>query len=235
MNGGEERAMADSSPQHDRGSPNAAAGTLEKLPFELEHGERIIRELKPRFFGFMVTRSFDGYLGVLALIIAIVAVLVFLRNSLAGFLGWLLLLPAFVLLLFLAVSLKPLIQYGKSWYWITNHRVIGKRGLMGYSIDSIPLENVTDIVLTRTLLDRVLGLSSLIIVPMGGNSREEGNTARWGAQSPNFFPALTQETARELQRVLFNLRDDLKRVRQVSSAVSTPGISQRVSPETAPD
>ena len=228
---GTERAVADSIPEHRSGSPNAAPESLEKLPFKLQNGEKVIRELKPQFFGFMATRVLASYVGVLGLTIVSIAVIIILRTRLSGFLIELSLLPLFILLLILAVSVGPLISYGKSWYWITNHRVIGKRGFLGYSIDSIPLENVTDVVITRTLLDRFLGLSSLIIVPMGGSSRGEGDTATERAESPNFFPALTQETARELQRVLFNLRDDLKKPDQVSSAVSTPGVSQ---PTTAP-
>ena len=162
MESGIERAIEDNHPKrHDPGSPNAASGSLETLPFRLQHGEKIIRELKPQFFGFMVTRAFGSYMMVLGLIVVLIVTLLILRASLAGFLVEILLLPLLIALLVLVISLKPLIQYGKSWYWITNHRVIGKRGFLGYSINSVPLENVADVVLTRTLLDRILGLSSL--------------------------------------------------------------------------
>jgi uncharacterized membrane protein YdbT with pleckstrin-like domain len=124
------------------------------------------------------------------------------------------------------ISIKPIVQYGKSWYWITNHRVIGKRGFLGYSINSVPLENVADVVLTRTLLDRLLGLSSLIVVSMGNASVGEGATEDEKTQSPNFFPALTEETARELQRVLFNLRDELKNQTQTNSVSTVTWLPQ---------
>ena len=228
MENGTERANDDRNLRHNRGSPNASSWSLEKLPFELQNDEKIVRELKPQFFGFMMTRTFGSYLGVLGLIIVLIAVLVVLRASLAGFLVELLLLPLFVLLLILVIALKPLVQYGKSWYWITNLRVIGKRGFLSYSIDSIPLENVGDIVLSRTVLDRLIGLSSLIIVPIGSTTRVEGGVGSVGVENPNFFPALTQETARELQRVLFNLRDDLKQTKQASSGVTTPVVHQSI-------
>lgn len=234
MENGAARVIADSNPRQNKGSPNAAPASLEKLPFNLQNNEKIIRELKPQFTGFMLTRTLGSYLGVLGFTIASIIAIIFFRNSLSGFLIELALLPVFILFLILIIGLKPLISYGKSWYWITNHRVIGKRGFLSYNIDSIPLENVTDVVITRTLLDRFLGLSSLIIVPMGGNSTTGGNTANERALSPNFFPALTEATAVELQRVLFNLRDDLKKPKQISSAVSTPGISQPTTPTVAP-
>jgi uncharacterized membrane protein YdbT with pleckstrin-like domain len=211
MESGEERAIQDSHPKsHDPGSPNAPSADLEKLPFRLQHGERIIRELKPQFVGFILTQLFGSYLIILAFAIISSFAFLFFGTQIIQFLGLALLVPLFILVILLLISIKPVVQYGKSWYWITNHRVIGKRGFLGYSINSIPLENVADVVLTRTLLDRVLGLSSLIIVSMGNNPRSEGELAFERSDSPNFFPALTQETARELQRVLFNLRDDMK-------------------------
>ena len=190
MDLGMERAIEDKHPKrHDPGSPNAATYSLEKLPFRLQHGEKIIRELKPQFFGFMMTKAFGSYIMIVGLVIVLIAGLFVIRASLAGFLVELLLLPLFVALLVLIISLKPLVQYGKSWYWITNHRVIGKKGFLGYSINSVPLENVADVVLTRTLLDRILGLSSLIVVSMG-NAAVQGGSEDEKSESPNFFPAL---------------------------------------------
>ena len=211
MKTGDERAIEDSHPKrHDPGSPNAESYLLEKLPFRLQHGEKIIRELKPQFFGFMMTRAFGGYITILAFVVILIAMTFLLRTIFASFWIYFLLLPLFIALLLLVISLKPLVQYGKSWYWITNHRVIGKRGFLGYNINSVPLENVADVVLTRTLLDRLLGLSSLIVVSMGNAPLQSGSNEDEKSESPNFFPALTQETARELQRVLFNLRDEVK-------------------------
>ncbi|MGA3021160.1 MAG: PH domain-containing protein, partial [Candidatus Micrarchaeales archaeon] len=224
----------------------AEVAPLEKLPFDLQSGEKIIRELKPQFLGFMVSRAFGGYLGILVLIIFIIAAgIVVFSGVLAGVLSAILLIEvskdlligiAIVpLTILVIISIKPFISYGKSWYWITNNRVIGKRGFLGYSIDSIPLENVSDIVLSRTLLDRLLGLSSLTIVPMGGtNSGMEGDTTDEKFRNTNFFPALPQNTARELQRVLFNLREDLRKSRVAQSAfsASASGSSEVAQPKS---
>jgi uncharacterized membrane protein YdbT with pleckstrin-like domain len=233
METGVERAIEDNHPKrHDPGSPNAASESLEKLPFRLQHGENIIRELKPQFLGFMLTRGIGSYMAIFGLAVAIILALLIIKTNIAGFITELVLLPLLIIFLVLVISLKPLIQYGKSWYWITNHRVIGKRGFLGYSINSIPLENVSDVVLTRTLLDRILGLSSLVIVSMGNDPMTEGGTgSSAAAQYPNFFPALTQETAREMQRVLFNLRDDLKAPWRADSVAMVPQPAPMPAPE----
>ncbi len=178
---------------------------LEKLPFDLQKNEKIIRELKPQFLGFIISMQFNSYIAILIFVLLAIPTLILINYAAIGFLVGIIAVPVLILL----VSIGPLISYGKSWYWITNHRVIGKRGFLSYDIHSIPLDNVTDIVLSRTLLDRVLGLSSLIIVPMGGNSQMSNGTFDEKSQNTNFFPALTEKMARELQRVLFNLRDEL--------------------------
>jgi uncharacterized membrane protein YdbT with pleckstrin-like domain len=193
---------------------------LEKLPFQLQSGEKIIRELKPQFLGFMVTRAFGSYMSITATAIIILFIAIFAHLIIEGLvLGVYIILPLLII-----VSIIPFIQYGKSWYWITTRRVVGKRGLLGYSIDSIPLEQITDVVLDRTLLDRLLGLSSLIIVPMGGSAKVNGGSPNEQAMNANFFPALPQEVARELQRVLFNLRDEVKhtQITQPAEGASTP-------------
>ena len=229
--------------------PDTANTTpLEKLPFHLQNKEKIIRELKPQFFGYMVTRGFGGYVGLLSIIIlAISAGLILLSGLLAGLLDsillikvseslivWITIIPVTI---FLIISIKPFISYGKSWYWITNQRVIGKRGFLGYSIDSIPLDNVSDVVIIRTLLDRFLGLSSLIIVPKAASSRARGGSANEDYENPNLFPALSQNMAMELQRVLFNLRDDLRKSHnnELVAATSADGVflsSEAAQPES---
>ncbi len=208
------------------------ASQLQKLPFHLQSGEIIVRELKPQFMGFMLTKTLGSYVALAALtIFAIIGAIVFNELYLVVTIG-IVAVPAIALI----IGLGPYIAYGKSWYWITNRRVVGKRGFFGYSVDSIPLDNVTDVVLTRTLLDRLLGLSSLMIVPMSssstGRSRENSGAEDSGSQTVNFFPALPGNTAMDLQRVLFNLRDELRNSHSPRSAQVVSGSSPPESSET---
>ncbi len=199
----------------------ASSGQLEKLPFQLQSGEKIIRELKPQFKGFMLTRVLWKYISLVILSIGIIIVGILTNKIPLALVADLVAVP----LLIFIISIGPIIEYGKSWYWITTHRVIGKNGFFGYNIDSIPLENISDVVLSRTLLDRILGLSSLIIVPMGGSRKTNGGVADETTQNANFFPALPQNLARELQRTIFNLRDELKKTQAVQAPYGTTSKS----------
>ena len=181
------------------------AGQLEKLPFELQKGEEITSELKPQFRGFMITRALSSYVVLFFLTIVVIIVGILINKLSQGIFLIMAVIPALLLI----VSVVPYIEYGKAWYWITTRRVIDKRGFIGYTVDSIPLENVTNIILSRTLLDRLLGISSLVIVPMSGDPIPKNGIRKWGSQSPNYFPALPQKLARELQRVLLNLKSEL--------------------------
>ncbi len=173
----------------------------EKLPYELQNGEKIMIEVRPGFFGFVMMRVFAEIAGlVLLAIIIMVALFEFPQYEYELLLA----ICAFILIAAL-LMLGPIISYGKYKYWITNHRVIGRRGVIGYSIDSIPLENVTDVVINRSLLERVLNIASLIIVPMGGTPRTPENV-----ESANYFPALRPHEAVDLQKLIFNLRDKRK-------------------------
>ena len=244
-------AMQSAKNEDPRPAPNpdpnpsvAGAAPLEKLPFELQKGEKIIRELKPQFIGFMVSREFGGYLGILAIILLIISLSVILFSGvLAGVLsvilvreinrGLLIGISILPITIFVLISIRPLLAYGKSWYWITNIRVIGKRGVLGYSINSIPLDSISDVVLSRTLLDRFLGLSSLAIVPLGGTGMTMADVEGEAKfLNTNFFPALPQTTARELQRVLFNLREELRKSQMEGSNSSAPTSPEAAQPRS---
>ncbi|MDE1798236.1 MAG: PH domain-containing protein [Candidatus Micrarchaeota archaeon] len=169
----------------------------EDLPFTLQQGEKIHAEVKPEKTAFILS-----YLLVSLLSLAVVGFFLslFLWRAAPG-----LLLGLLGLWLLIAIAV-PFLQYERYKYWITNMRVIGRRGLIGYSVESIPLENVTDVTLNRSLIEQVLGVSSLLIVPIGGlvvRPRRGGGA--------NYFPALKPGHALELQALLFKLRDIRKK------------------------
>jgi len=53
-------------------------------------------------------------------------------------------------------------------YWLTNKRVIWCHGFIGYQIRSVPLERITDVVISRTLPEMAAGISSIQIRDMTG-------------------------------------------------------------------
>ena len=71
----------------------------------------------------------------------------------------------------LSVPLAYLIakcRYKWQHYWITNQRVIEQQGLIGYKIKAVPFKRISDIILTRSWLEKLLGFGSLHIQTLAG-------------------------------------------------------------------
>ena len=76
--------------------------------------------------------------------------------------GAFLLFPLFVLL---PVSLA----YKWEYYWITNKRiVVRKGGLIGHSIQIVPLERISDIIVSINWLEKLLGIGILLVQSLVG-------------------------------------------------------------------
>jgi len=84
-------------------------------------------------------------------------------------------------------------------YWLTNKRVIWCHGFIGYRVRSVPLERITDVVISRTLAEMLAGISSIEIRDMTGQSQaSSGFGAKW----------IGVQDAPEIQRrVLQQIRD----------------------------
>ena len=67
-------------------------------------------------------------------------------------------------------------------YWLTNKRVICCYGIIGYQVKSLPLERVADVTISRSLLEQIAGISSVIIKDMsaGGQAGYDPGSC-WGA------------------------------------------------------
>jgi len=89
-------------------------------------------------------------------------------------------------------------KYKKQHYWITTKRVIYKRGLIGYKISSIPLERISDIILSRTFLERLFGFGSLHVQTLAGQITHGG---RSGAEAM----LLAVPNPEETQELIFQL------------------------------
>lgn len=131
--------------------------------FKLQEGERIIEEIKP----LPSLRNYFLFEGIVSFIIFGLAILFFLL--VLPFPDWLL-----FLLLFLDFLILPLfwvfskMRYEKQYYWITNKRIVYKTGWIGYRISSIPLERISDIILSRSFIERLFGFGSLHVQTLAG-------------------------------------------------------------------
>jgi len=181
----------------------------ERKFFKLQEGEKVVKSIKPKkslLWYFLITgfragryRGFGAEIGS-SVITLIVFLYLFLRIptkfSTVFF-------PVFFIIIFIAAFVLGLtflaayLRYKKQHYWITNKRVVYKRGIMGYKINSIPLERISDVIISRTFLERIFGFGSIAIQSMAG----QVSRGRSGAEAsllaiPN--PEETQELIFEL-------------------------------------
>ena len=89
-------------------------------------------------------------------------------------------------------------------YWLTNKRVIWCHGFIGYQIRSVPLERITDVVISRTFPELLAGISSIDIRDMTGQTQ---TAAGWGTLGAKWIGV---KDAPEIQRRI------LEQIKQVN-------------------
>ena len=140
---------------------------MNELPFNLRSDEKIEFEIKPveklkNFFKMQIfiTGSFPALV------------------TLFG-------IPLIPFIYFLAVWLAKK-KYEQSMYWITNKRIVYKRGIFGYKITSIPYGRVSDVIISRTWFENLFGIASLNVQTLAGQvSRNTGGSEGNLAGVPN--------------------------------------------------
>ena len=162
--------------------------------FNLLKGEKIVKEIKPEK-GLLWQMIFTGIIGggVMGLFFGGFFLAALLGK--AGIAGLFLLFP-FVLLFLLIFIVLPIIasflRYDKLYYWITNKRVLVKRGLIGYRVNSIPFERISDIILSRSFIENIFGISSLHIQSLAGQFTQTGRLGAEGSLRGILTPEETQ-------------------------------------------
>lgn len=136
-----------------------------KRPFNLQAGEKIIREMRPMpaLKGYLFARWLFFTLLVGIWFIWLPFMIPQLQKGAAAFLV--------IALVFLLTGLIYVLAgnaYGNQRYWITNKRLVYKRGIFGYRITSIPFERISDIIISRTVLERSFGFGSLLVESLAG-------------------------------------------------------------------
>jgi len=173
-----------------------------ELPFSLQQGEVVKYEVRPNKKGFILQRSIK------TIIAGIILAILFGSSALlSSILAFLITFFTIIIIMTIIAIFISILSYNKYRYWITNKRLISGRGIIGYSVDSLPLEMVQDVILNRSILDRILGLTSLYISAIGGmimvNNRR--------ISSVNYLRALNVDEAKKIQTVIFELRDERKK------------------------
>jgi membrane protein YdbS with pleckstrin-like domain len=186
------------------------------LPFHPQSDEVIFREIIPQ--PRLRWRLMLG--GILSSLVFIVILVPFSISFLvsgvvsSARLGVVVFFLTIIVIIMLISVVYAQLAYRKFRYWITNHRTVGRRGVIGYSIDSIPLETISDVIVQRSIADRILGLSSIWVQPFGGGAVGGYGAAsyRFGAMTgSNSFLGLKPADATNLQQLIFYLRDVRRR------------------------
>jgi hypothetical protein len=177
------------------------------LPFALQEGEVLYLEIRPgrRLFWRIFLEVFFRALGFIVFILLFSIPFLILGASFYG--GAI--IAGIIVVILLVGYIFAWIAYPKFRYWISNHRTVGRRGIVGYSVDSIPLETISDVVVSRTVTDRILGLSSIYVQPFGGGSG--GGHRGGGISGTNSFLGVEPIEAPKIQQMVFHLRDVRRR------------------------
>ena len=137
------------------------------MDFNLQTGEKIIEDFKP-----MLSYKYSMFIGgIFGSLIFFGFLAVWFGLAFGAFFG----LEAGLIIIILIVLFGivfPIIgaelTYRKRHYYITNRRIIIKRGFIGHTINSIPYERVSDVLISRSFWESLFGFGSLNVQSLAG-------------------------------------------------------------------
>ncbi len=183
------------------------------LPFSLNDNEKILESVKPIWKGYFLRNQLFGLVAIIFLGIFFAANVVIIGSNIPKVNTtsvMILAIATFIVIILIGVAINALaakISYKKFQIWITNQRIISARGFIGFNTESIAITTITDVVINRGFIDRILGLSSVMAVPMGGMMMY-GRTSNFS--TVGFIPALLPNDAIKIQKLIFNAKNAAK-------------------------
>lgn len=139
---------------------------MENLPFHLQDNEKIILAMKPKPM-FVFQDAISKFIVYLIMFAFIAGFGFSFSKTQSNFLLTFIIILIFVIFFSIVTAS---IRYTKENYWITNQRVIFKRGFFGYSVTSLPLERIVDVVISRSFFQQIFGTPSLHLDTFGSGS-----------------------------------------------------------------
>ena len=133
----------------------------------LTDDEEILHQFRPHW---KVLLPAIGWAMLLAAIAGFVAAVLPDRWSPSWSFGWSF---GIALALWLAVSTKALVAWYATNYVLTNERIVVRQGLIARNGTEIPLENITNVLFSQRVIERMLGYGDVLIESAGsqGQSR----------------------------------------------------------------
>ena len=167
--------------------------------FNLLEGEKVVEKIKPTI-GLFWSMAFPGvFISAILLLVAIGVLVISLAQS-SGALAGFAMGPFVLFVVVFGVYIAPTkVIYDKRMYWITNHRILVKQGFMGYKINSIPLERISDVLISRSFVERIFNTNSIYIQTLAGQ-RSLNSYGSEGALIAVPDPEKTQKMILELIR-----------------------------------
>lgn len=135
------------------------------MEFSLQENEKILWEGKP--VGWFDLYKTLTYLPIAVLVITFILMVPSLFSNFLGTLFYAIIIISIIL--FPPILLITSLQYKNEYYWITNKRVVRKRGLLTVKMLSIPIDQVSNLFITKNL-GGVLGIANLKVESNGNFS-----------------------------------------------------------------
>ncbi|MBS7657074.1 PH domain-containing protein [Candidatus Bathyarchaeota archaeon] len=176
-------------------------------------GERLVMDITPApsFKRYVAVRCIASALVFIAMLNVVIAMTLYLTTGGSPIpevgVGPLLITYAISYLALAAVSVALTLMlanltFKKHHYWITDKRVVWRRGVIGYSITSVPLERISDVTISRTFWERLCGVSGLVIKEVGAVPKYYG----YYGYSLGVFPTMIAvPNPEEVQRQILEL------------------------------
>lgn len=173
-------------------------------PFNLREGETVTLIIKPNKAKFMTKYLAIAYIVLGILLVPLAFPSIFPTGlTVSGGVLLFVLVPVFVVVFGLGAFAISNLVYERLTFWITNKRIINSSGFIGYTVHSIPIYIITDVVIHQGFFDMILGSTDLLMPTINDNIYNLYKH-RSGL---NHIPCLDAHNAKELQRTIFDLRD----------------------------
>lgn len=196
--------------QVDRITPNRLLDQY--LPFNLHEQESLVTTIKPSRAKFMAKKLIVFYIVMFILLIPLVYPGIFPHSMLImnQSVNLNFVIAIAILILSAGALLVVWLMYSRLAFWVTDRRIVNRSGIIGYTIDSIPIDVITDVIIYRNIFDMILNGSNIHITTIDDTIYTLYK--RWSGI--NHIPMLEPYNAMEMQKLIFQIRDQRRTNRE---------------------
>lgn len=175
------------------------------LPFYLHDGEEVLLTIRPDRGKFMIRN-----LALVYCLLALILIPLLLPSTFPMFVRLLgarlplyMVVALIVLAGFVVAYLIMAFSYKKLIFWVTNRRIINRCGIIGYTIRSIPIDIITDVVLHKGPFDTLIDAYDVLLPTVDDSAYR----LYYHKSGVNHIPVLSSAAAVNLQKAIFDIRE----------------------------